>query len=89
MTTLFDTIHKLLGNDIGIYDHEVFVQMQVFFHSVHIQNLNIFHVQIWHDFYTLIGEKFILSNLLMKFLAINVKLFDVLWQNKDKNLLVV
>ena len=31
----------------------------------------------------------ILSNLLMKFLAINIKLFGVLWQNKNKNLLVV
>ena len=33
--------------------------------------------------------KLILSNLLMKFLAINIKLFGVLWQNKNKNLLVV
>ena len=31
----------------------------------------------------------ILSNLLMKILTINIKLFSVLWQNKNKNLLVV
>ena len=31
----------------------------------------------------------ILSNLLMKFLAINIKLFGVLWQNNNKKLLVV
>ena len=32
---------------------------------------------------------YILSILLMKFLAINIELFGVLWQNKNKNLLVV
>ena len=34
-------------------------------------------------------KNFILSNLLMKILTINIKLFSVLWQNKNKNLLLV
>ena len=36
-----------------------------------------------------LNENIILSNLLMKILTINIKLFSVLWQNKNKNLLVV